>query len=313
MSPITNLVALFNEIPTLSGFIKLVKLAFARRRVHRTRLMRIGRHSIELPPGHLLDIYKISHQMYDVHLQCIGAVIARKYPDFWAVDIGANIGDSAAAITAMIDIPTVCIEGDPSFYQSLESNSARLGSFIHQVNAYVGAQRDTVTANEIFRSGGTARIGKRTPSPALAVGEVRVEMAPLAQLLEPFAAVNFKFLKIDTDGFDFTIIKNALNWIESYRPIVLFECDTSFPGCELAVATETTESLHRVGYRTFLVFDNYGKFVAPVSDGLDALNYMIANLSKSRQHRRGVKYLDIYAFHDMDSDLFTAFRSDMIR
>ena len=44
----------------------------------------------------------------------IGArMVKERFPDSWAVDVGANIGDTLALIKAKADMPVICIEGDP--------------------------------------------------------------------------------------------------------------------------------------------------------------------------------------------------------
>ena len=48
------------------------------------------------------------------------------YPDLAVIDVGANVGDTAAVIKAGADVPVFCIEGDPQIYPILQRNTRRL-------------------------------------------------------------------------------------------------------------------------------------------------------------------------------------------
>lgn len=299
---------MLSRIMKVSGAIKRIKLHRARQHVTSTRPLTVGRHTIELPPGHLLDIYKISHEEYDVHLQRIGRIIAGKYPGCWAIDIGANIGDSAAAISAEVDIHTICIEGDPTYSPVLCRNAQHIGPFVHIIAAYVGASEGTVTHGQIQRQGGTASIVSIAGVPPLGRSAgLTVPIAPLEILLAPFAAERFKFLKIDTDGFDFTILESCHTWVATRQPVILFECDTSFPDCSEARAVETLQRLHRTGYAHLAVFDNYGKLMSATSRDVATVCEHIRDLQQSRREARGIQYVDIYAFPEKDVDIFSEF------
>ncbi|HAZ47443.1 MAG TPA: hypothetical protein DDW76_13245 [Cyanobacteria bacterium UBA11369] len=75
----------------------------------------IGRYQIILPSDHLLDAYQSTWLRYDKALGYIAHAIFEKYPKSSAIDIGANVGDSAALIRQYSDIPVLCIEGNPNF------------------------------------------------------------------------------------------------------------------------------------------------------------------------------------------------------
>ena len=49
-----------------------------------------------------------------------------KYPDLAVIDVGSNVGDTAAVIKAGADVPVFCIEGDPQIYPILQRNTRRL-------------------------------------------------------------------------------------------------------------------------------------------------------------------------------------------
>ena len=75
----------------------------------------VGRTRVVLPLDHALETYQARWKRYDRALGEIAHIVRGKYPDLRAVDIGANVGDTAALIFAYDDIPTLCIEGTEAF------------------------------------------------------------------------------------------------------------------------------------------------------------------------------------------------------
>src|ERR1039458_4940240 len=103
------------------------KLMFRRLRGLRPQYDTVGRHRIRLPVGSQVLDHKRRFRLYDTALGSIASMIHAKYPDLHAIDIGANVGDTAALIRKSADIPVLCIEGDPLLVPVLLDNSARLG------------------------------------------------------------------------------------------------------------------------------------------------------------------------------------------
>src|SRR5687768_6236857 len=74
---------------------------------------RIGRHILTIPPAHALPTYKASWPLYDGQLSLFVDVLSEHtVQDLTIIDIGANVGDTAAAFSSSRDIHTLCIEGD---------------------------------------------------------------------------------------------------------------------------------------------------------------------------------------------------------
>jgi FkbM family methyltransferase len=281
------------------------RLSNARLRSHWSHTTVIGRHTIQLPAGHRLDVYRAAHPLYDLHVQHIGAVLLKKYPQMWAVDIGANVGDTAAAISAASAIPTVCVEGDPFYFSWLEGNARRIGDWVRPVAMFVGKLQQAIPVGRIIRQQGTARLAAGN---GVARNQLPVHMAPINVVLSAYAGHSFKLMKIDTDGHDFEILCSSAGWIAEHRPVVLFECDTSFRPDGMAEAKRTFELLRELGYRRHVFFDNYGNPLVIDDGSVDAMLRAIEQLDSTRQLRHGVQYFDVYAFHDNDLDLHDSFR-----
>ena len=93
-----------------------------------TKEYKVGNHQILLPLNHLLDQYQAKWTRYDTVLGIVAQIVFEKYPESTAIDIGANVGDSAALINKYINIPILCIEGYPEFIPFLEYNAVQIGN-----------------------------------------------------------------------------------------------------------------------------------------------------------------------------------------
>jgi len=82
----------------------------------------IGEYYITLPACHKLDFYQREFKNYDKKLPIIAALVSNKYHDAVIVDIGANVGDTAAAIRTAVSSPIICVEGNSDFLKYLNKN-----------------------------------------------------------------------------------------------------------------------------------------------------------------------------------------------
>src|SRR5258706_13989898 len=104
---------------------------------------RIGRFRLLLPADHRLDEYQRTWLRYDTALGYLARTVFRKYADSCAIDIGANVGDSAALIRSHADVRVLCVEGNPAFSQCLEHNASEIGGLELQT-CFVGEDGSVV-------------------------------------------------------------------------------------------------------------------------------------------------------------------------
>lgn len=267
----------------------------------------IGPYQILLPSDHLLDIYQSTWLRYDTALGYIADAIFQKYPESSAIDIGANVGDSAALIRKYTDIAVLCIEGNPDFLEYLKQNALRIGQ-VEIAECFVGKDEELVNLALVYSNGGTASIVDAIDSEGTAV----VPTKSLASILSDRPSFkNSKLLKIDTDGFDFYIIETSIEVIEQLSPVVYFEYDISFKDKGEEAALEAIQALFDIGYEYFLIYDNYGNYLVSLSNQeydrfLDLTTYLASNRKKSGTPV--VHYFDICAFTENDIDLFESIR-----
>jgi len=230
---------------TLAGRARLKSAIEARRLLVRfgdpTVRYRVGAVELELPLSHELPFYQHDHPSYDRQLGPIAAELGGP-----VVDIGANVGDSAAAIRAMSEVPILCVEGDPAFLMLLDRNARAIGG--------VEIERALVEAPA------RGRVESRAGTSRVVAGDEPLVSKPLAQILDEHPAfARPALIKLDTDGMDVPILFASLPLLERLRPVLFFEYDP-----HLGADSEIFERLGGVGYATADWYENTGEHVATV-------------------------------------------------
>jgi glycogen synthase len=271
------------------------------------KIHKVGSYELLLPLDHRLDRYQATWWRYDTVLGYIAQAVFEKYPDSCAIDIGANIGDSAALIRSYSDVPILCVEGSPKFLEYLQHN-AQVIEKVEIEACFVGNGDQSVNCNLIDNSNGTASILN-------AIGTHEKNFMPIKSLSTIVQAhpefVDFKLLKIDTDGFDFIIIQDSIETITTCS-VLYFEYDIAFSINAHRDAIETIQLLCNHGFDYFLVYDNFGNYLISlcgkqVNNFHDLTAYLISNRFTS--HTPAIYYFDICAFSKCDYDLFESIRS----
>jgi FkbM family methyltransferase len=227
----------------------------------------------------------------------IAREVFTKYPGATAIDIGANVGDSAALINAHADVPVLCIEGCGDFAGYLRRNARLMGGRIRVEETFVASAHDREAALSGGRKGTLSLV-------AGGGGGKRVRLSPLRDILRghpDFAAS--KLLKIDTDGMDFGILLEALDVLGRLAPVILYEYDIVLSRDGERMGMESARGLMSIGYAAFIAFDNYGNYLFSFDD-LEGFLDINACLRSNVRNGRAIHYMDICAFHERDRDLF---------
>lgn len=253
----------------------------------RSRSYEVGGVQLELPAEHLLPEYQAAHPCYDRFLPHLAAQLL---PGDAAIDVGANVGDTSAALLAgQGALQLLAIEGDTGFMALLERNAERLraahpAAAIHLVQALVGSGHDTVR----LRGGDGTR--HAVPSPQ---GRPTVPLAALlAEMPEGFRSC-WRLLKCDVDGWDHEVIASAETVLREPLPLLFFECQlASHEHRQRMLAL--IERLFGKGYRPAVVFDNFGHLLERQADArriaelIDEVFEQDAGRAPRRMH-----YLDV--------------------
>jgi FkbM family methyltransferase len=243
--------------------------------------------------------YRSSFHLYDTALARIASILKAKYHTLHAIDIGANVGDTAALIREFAEIPVLCIEGDPVLLPILTENAIRLGPGVTIEPSFVGEDGKAVNLNSADDLGRNACLVKAMDPQ----GSVRLRS--LRSILTDYPAFcSAKLLKTDTEGFDFDIIRQSLDFIQQSKPVVFFEYDPYLRPNEPHAGLETIEALIRAGYSNFIYYDNFGNFLLQSEASNSSIfSDLDGYLASNRRHGVAVYYFDICALHQEDADL----------
>ncbi|MGI5939430.1 MAG: FkbM family methyltransferase [Thermoleophilia bacterium] len=247
---------------------------------------------------------RIRWRRYDQALGDIAFIVREKYPDMAAIDIGANVGDTAAIICAYEDIPVLAIEGNSRFIPYLHENARRLGCHIKVLNCFVGPPECGVDLAAVATKYGTSSVVSAVNNDG-----VGCKMRDLASIVDSHPAFRrARLLKIDTDGFDFQIIMSSISYLATARPVLFFEYDTGFSRGDEENSQKTIEKLTAIGYVYFVIYDNFGNFLlsTTIPQTFAELN---SYLRSNRANGMAVSYFDVCCFHRNDEDLFDRLRS----
>ena len=242
---------------------------------------------LTFPFSHDYALNRKEVPLYSENLGVVSKIILSKYKDARAIDVGANIGDSAAIINHYSKMPVLCIEGNPKFIPMLEKNSKQMKNIAIEP-CFVGEINETVST---INYGGTARIE---------TAETGIEVKTVTQILNKHEAFNeAKLLKIDTDGFDFKILRASEQFLINAKPILFFEFDPFFLIKQNENPASIFPFLNKLNYSNLLLFDNHGNLLCEVkSNQTELIQDLIHYYNKN-----GEAYLDICALHDEDFDL----------
>jgi FkbM family methyltransferase len=268
---------------------------------------RLGRTLLALPREHKLRTFCEDWPRLQLPIGDLAAAIEAKHPGFCAVDVGANIGDTAAVICSRFDVPVLCVEGNPAFWPYLEENVRRIGRQIEIERALIGAEAGERPLTLYTDPSGT---GKLIAEP----GSSLVAFKTLAEALRDhprFAAP--KLVKTDIDGFDFEVIRGARDLLKALRPILFLEYAPMETATGPTDGLECFRSLVEIGYDRFLVWDNYGHYLVHLTrldfnKLVDLTFFLIAN----RRFGSAIYHFDIAAFSPADNDVFDAVRQQQL-
>jgi FkbM family methyltransferase len=267
--------------------------------LNRTAITRVGQYFIEVPGISPMASHYTRHPNWSSQLGRLASIIRKKYPAMAAIDVGANVGDTACIIKSGEDIPLLCIEGDEFTFRFLQKNIAQFKNTTgHQF--FLGEKKGVIFVDKEKAGWNLTLIPGTTASAS------NIELTTLDDFLasRPDRA-SFKLLKIDTEGFDCSIIRGAMNYIRSASPVITFEYNRENMDAIGEPGLPTLFTLQAAGYSGVAFHDLAGRFLlsAKLED-----RPLIKDLHDYADCVQGIiGYLDITVFHANDNDLAEAF------
>jgi len=259
----------------------------------------VGRYSIQVPVINPISRHYARLPNLMSQLGRLTSLVKMKYPHLTAIDIGANVGDTACIIKTAVDIPLLCIEGDNYSFSFLEKNIRQFqNTTAHKL--FLGEKTEAITVT--FEKNGW----NTTIKPDKAGATQKIEVVSLDDFLATQPKVeNFKLLKIDTEGFDCAIIRGGGKFIQQVRPVITFEYNRENMDAIGENGLETFSMLAGFGYSHAAFHDANGRFLFSIKT---ADHSFIRDLHEYADGPNGsIYYYDITVFSEADSDIASMF------
>jgi FkbM family methyltransferase len=204
--------------------------------------------TLQLPLSHELPTYLKHLPLYDSLPGRVSTFLHDKYRSLKCLDIGANIGDTIAALYQGDQDQFLAIEPDPKFNHYLHENWNLPNVKI--LNQMCSSQ-SKLENYEIVEKLGTASFH-------LNPGGKEFQTITIDDLLiEHPEFIGLNLIKIDTDGNDFAVIKGARQTLFS-QPVVMFECDVFGNTHYVEDCLEALALFNTAGYQSMLVYEKFG-------------------------------------------------------
>jgi FkbM family methyltransferase len=200
------------------------------------------------------------------------------------VDVGSNIGVSLIEVKrARPDAKVVCFEPADRFADLLERNIAENG--IEDVTVERLLVGDDDVTRTLFVNTSTASVATPEYGGHDRTGDKRMRMVRLDSFLDP--PTELDMLKIDTDGFDASVVAGAQGILRSRGPVIYCEFAPFLLEEVGGSGPDFLRLLASLGYSTiFPVLSSGHELAAPEDD-----HGLLAAASRER-------YIDIVAIHD---------------
>ncbi len=178
----------------------------------------------------------------------------------------------------------MAIEGEKAFFPLLKENTRNYN--VYYENVYLSDDEKSGYKNII--TNGTGKLVEDNNN--------EVDIITLDKLMRTkYNDFKADIIKIDTDGFDFKVIRGAGNYIANTKPLLFFEWSKEDLNIQGENELSIFPKLEAMGYRDLLLFDNFGnKMLLTTTDNTKVLEYM-ANYTVNKD--KLIHYYDILAIH----------------
>lgn len=244
---------------------------------------------IDLGEGHALPSYQKYFKMYDRFIPYLAKMTQEKTGKY-IIDIGANVGDTLAAMLNHTDDNFLCIEPVGQFFNLLASNIQHFDNpnRIWLEQAFI-TDKMSETYEAIISNKGTAA---KMPTDSNTTS--RIPSKSVDYLLEErnITYEEVDLLKIDTDGFDADCIISASKLLEKGSAFIYWE-NYNETYDQYIKYLNAYRLLNENGYSVFFVFDNYGNYLC--KGGIDVLNSILDYVQRAHTGCIGntFKYFDV--------------------
>ena len=250
--------------------------------------VQIGDKLLYMNFSHQLPLYLVQHILYDKALPRI----IKKIEDnskLHIVDVGANVGDTTALIkSSNKNVKILCVEGNSAYTSLLNKNYADDDSVIIE-ETFCSDISETKSISLDTKSG-TATIDLNS------VSDTQAKFLTLDEIIQKHPEfIEVDLIKVDTDGFDYKVLRGANEILRNKQPFVFFELDKSFLSKNNENIMSIFDIFEKNKYESFLLYDNYGYLIGLFDfTKLDLVEDIINYMDNKKM------YLDVLMIKDIN-------------
>lgn len=245
----------------------------------------VGKYIIQVPQDHALPSIQSKNPLYDKGFLPALKAILEDNPSGLVIDIGANVGDTAALIATCADNPIICVEGSSDFLPFLQKNITQLENDVRVIDKYVDIGLELQSS--VSKCGTNKLLIDSAGTP--------LKQNSLISIHEILStnSTGLALFKTDTDGCDIEIVNQFLEHELSKMCPIFMEFDTSF---DLTPRSKVIDFLKKIENNRFscCVFTNRGLplfFQETIKSSLLLDISAYCNLQRSFNYQ--LEYLDL--------------------
>jgi FkbM family methyltransferase len=255
--------------------------------------------SLLMPAEHPLALALLQYPQYNrplaLAIKALAASSVHKTA-ITVIDVGANIGETVAVIEQLNPgiCSYLCIEADQDL--------AEICRFNHRGNSRIQTEQRFIGENE----GSLVMLeddGRASPSTKLVMETEAEEVSQYNRLVRldtiaiPFAEAHgcLTLIKVDTEGYDFSVLRSGPELLSRYKPALYFEW---YPALLAGLNEEVWDGfdyLEKFGYSHFVFFSNRGDYYCKISR---PDHFLLHSLAGATYQNRDLPYFDVFASTD---------------
>ncbi len=243
-----------------------------------------------VPAEHSLAGILVEFPQYNRPLGLAAEALALLHPNssLGVIDVGANVGETVEIIEQRCPnaFSYLCVEADQDVAHLCALNYAD-NSRVFVENRYIGENEGlTVTLEDDGTANSSVKLAQEDDS-----GSRLVRLDTIARSFAE-ALGTITLIKVDTEGYDFSVLRSARELLTQYRPAVYFEW---YPKLLMDLGEpvwDGFEYLATLGYRSFVFFTGRGDYYCRI-ESPDRL--LLRSLASVALNDDNVSYFDVFA------------------
>jgi FkbM family methyltransferase len=248
-----------------------------------------------MPAEHALPLVLHNHPQYNrpLALAVAALVSSSNGAPLTVVDVGANIGETVTIIEQRNSglCSYLCIEADAELAALCRYNH-RDNPNVQTIQTFIGEDENALVLLEDDGRGNPST--KLVNAGAAPPGTAGNRLVRLDTAAGPFADAHgfLSLVKVDVEGYDFSVLRSGSKLLTQYHPAVYFEW---FP----ALLNDLNESvwggfeyLASLGYEHFVFFSSIGDYYCNLSKPDRSI---LQNLARAAARNKSLLYFDVFA------------------